>query len=119
MKLKPWSAVGENYGFTFYCPGCGEPHSINQTWQVSEDRERPTVAPSILVTTGHFSPRFQKTGKCWCTYNKDRPADEQSKYRCNRCHLFITDGKLIYLGDCSHELAGKTIDMPDMPKEWQ
>lgn len=28
------------------------------------------------------------------------------------CHSFITDGKIKYLSDCNHHLAGQTIDLP-------
>jgi hypothetical protein len=31
-----------------------------------------------------------------------------------RCHLFITDGKIEYLADCTHELAGKTVEMEEV-----
>ncbi|MCP8600812.1 anaerobic dehydrogenase, partial [Acinetobacter baumannii] len=29
----------------------------------------------------------------------------------SRCHLFLTDGKIQFLSDCHHELAGLTVDM--------
>lgn len=29
------------------------------------------------------------------------------------CHLFIKEGKIEYLSDCTHSLAGTTIDLPD------
>jgi hypothetical protein len=28
-----------------------------------------------------------------------------------RCHLFIRDGALQFLSDCTHKLAGQTVDM--------
>ena len=30
-----------------------------------------------------------------------------------RCHSFIRDGKIQYLNDCTHEFAGKTVELPD------
>lgn len=33
-------------------------------------------------------------------------------------HVFVRDGKIQYLGDCSHEYAGKTMELP-MLKDWQ
>ena len=29
-------------------------------------------------------------------------------------HFFVTDGKIQYLSDCRHEMAGKTVDMIDV-----
>lgn len=28
------------------------------------------------------------------------------------CHSFVTDGCIQYLGDCTHRLAGQTVDLP-------
>jgi hypothetical protein len=28
-----------------------------------------------------------------------------------RCHIFVRDGKIQFLNDCTHELAGKTVPM--------
>lgn len=30
------------------------------------------------------------------------------------CHLFLTDGRISYLSDCGHALAGKNIDCPEV-----
>jgi hypothetical protein len=27
--------------------------------------------------------------------------------------LFVTDGRIQFLGDCTHALAGQTVDLPD------
>lgn len=71
--------------YTFYCPGCKCNHAFSTPhWKFNEDFDKPTVSPSLLSNRGH--PNSQ-------------------------CHLFIVDGKLQYLHDCHHELAGKTVDM--------
>jgi hypothetical protein len=31
------------------------------------------------------------------------------------CHSFVTDGRIQYLGDCTHAMAGQTVDLPDIP----
>ena len=60
------------------------------SWSWNGDYERPTVSPSIrLIHTGNQVD-----------------------------HLFIRDGKIQYLNDCTHELAGKTVDMVDFPEDW-
>ncbi len=30
------------------------------------------------------------------------------------CHTWITNGQVIFLGDCSHDLAGQTLDLLDI-----
>jgi hypothetical protein len=35
----------------------------------------------------------------------------------SRCHLFVTDGRIQFLDDCHHRLAGQTVDMPDWTEE--
>lgn len=72
---------------TFMCPGCNCVHTFNDTWGFNGDLDKPTVTPSILVT-GRGEPNY-------------------------RCHSFITDGKIQFLNDCSHELAGQTVEIPD------
>jgi hypothetical protein len=77
----------------FYCEGCktheAVPISGPRAWGWNGDLERPTLTPSILSTTPH--PDGNRV-----------------------CHSFVTDGKIQYLGDCSHALAGQTIDLPDL-----
>jgi hypothetical protein len=31
------------------------------------------------------------------------------------CHVFVENGKIRFLDDCTHELAGKTVDIPVWP----
>jgi hypothetical protein len=33
------------------------------------------------------------------------------------CHSFVTDGKIQFLSDCTHALAGQTVALPDWPTE--
>ena len=30
------------------------------------------------------------------------------------CHSFITDGRIQFLGDCTHELKGQTVELPEV-----
>lgn len=100
-------------GFLFWCPGCREAHAIriagSPVWKWNGNEDRPTFTPSLLVTSGHFNPGAN-AGTCWCTFNAAHP-DKTAPFRCLRCHSFITDGRIKYLADCSHSLAGQTIDM--------
>jgi len=53
-------------------------------WTWNGSTEKPTFKPSVLTEGGDGRPR---------------------------CHSFITDGKIQFLNDCTHELAGKTVDL--------
>lgn len=81
----------------FNCPGCKGPHSLvtkagkypSPTWTFNGDMVKPTFKPSLMV-------------------NRSCP---------DQCHSFITDGKIQFLGDCKHELAGQTVDMEPWDRE--
>jgi len=91
MKIKHFrNAQGELVGYTFYCPGCREIHNINTSWRFNGDYEKPTIEPSILVQ--------------W---------EEGVMFQKMRCHSFIRNGDIQFLTDCTHELAGKTVPLPD------
>lgn len=79
-----------------WCPGCQLVHTPVTSgdggpvgvWNWNGDLERPTLSPSILARTGGL-----------------------------RCHSFVRNGQWQYLGDCTHDLAGQTIDLPPLP-DW-
>lgn len=97
---------------TFYCPACKCGHGVPMPrWHWNGDRERPTITPSMDITSGHYSPGSGE--KCWCTYATEHP-NEPAPFHCYRCHIVVTDGKLHYQPDCSHALRGQTIEMEDM-----
>lgn len=105
---------------SFRCPGCDTTHSINVdsserprwTWNGSADK--PTFTPSVLVRSGHHLPGHKPGWPCWCTYNQAELAkgNEPSGFDCNVCHSFITDGQIQFLSDCTHALAGQTVQLP-------
>lgn len=117
--LSPILRMLEGNKIMFFCPGCKDHHTISikekadgkgWTWNGSVDK--PTFTPSILTTNGHFVSGFKKGDACWCTYNAEHP-ERPSKFGCQRCHSFVTDGQIRFLSDCSHSLAGKTVPLPD------
>lgn len=99
----------------FSCPGCGNIHGIPVNkpggWTWNGDAENPTFSPSLLVQSGHYAPGWQGN-HCWCTYNAEHK-DEPSDFVCYICHSFVTNGKIQFLGDCTHSLANQTVDIPD------
>ena len=87
--------------YYFFCPACKTWHEIGTdpadefpVWQFNGNLERPTIRPSVAVEGSHIGQR---------TY----------------CHSFVTDGRIQYLDDCTHELRGQTIDLPDIKKEFE
>lgn len=90
----------------FWCPGCKGymrarvrmPNNPTQEevadqqanrqglWMWNGNEESPTIRASILTGI--------ENGK--------------------RCHLFITNGKIEFCGDCEHEYAGKTITLTEI-----
>lgn len=89
----------------FWCAGCEEHHQINsKSWEFNGDFEKPTFSPSYL-TWNEPNP------------NADPKYDPTGKYRNGfRCHSFIRDGNIEYLSDCTHKLAGQTVQMTEVYK---
>ena len=97
----------------FFCPGCDEEHEVRLGaggWSWNQSLETPTLMPSVLLRTGHYVPG-QGRGSCWCTYATEHP-EEKDLPRCHQCHSFIKDGRIRFLPDCSHALAGQTVELP-------
>jgi len=75
--------------FLFWCPGCECAHYLEtkpDAWAWNGNMRKPTATPSILLRPQHASND-------------------------NCCHLFMRDGELQFLSDCTHGLAGKTVGM--------
>jgi hypothetical protein len=92
-------------GLTYWCQGCEDLHGITyeggdpgRNWSWNGDVNAPTFQPSVLVTYG-ANPDADERFKEWRTER--------------RCHTFITNGQVQFLGDCTHALAGQTL--PDLP----
>lgn len=98
--------------YLFWCPGCKSIHSIitkkqnypSPVWEFNEDTDKPTVSPSIKVMYHHpkMNKKDGKTSGGW-----------RGEYIEDICHSFVKDGKIQFLSDCTHELAGKTVDIPN------
>lgn len=83
----------------FWCPGCRTHHGITVAgvsaprnapcWTFDGDFQCPTVSPSVRT--------------------KWEGGDEVRV-----CHLYIRQGRLVYLNDCNHDLAGQTVPMQEV-----
>lgn len=105
----------------FHCPGCNDVHTIYsegsgnkhpRLWQFNNDKNSPTISPSLLVRNGHYITEY-KVDRCWCDYHREHPEEKENAPNCYRCHSFIRDGKIQFLSDCSHEFAGQTVEIGD------
>ena len=113
----------EGGGIHFWCPGCNAAHRIQvgdgpgPRWNWNGDAENPTFTPSVLVRSGHYASHHnpEDLEGCWCSYSRDHP-DEEQAYTCGICHSFVTEGRIQFLGDCTHALANQTVDLPDFEK---
>lgn len=90
----------------YFCPGCKDLVTIPVTigknqnqkvvshWLFDGNYDSPTLHPSILQRH---------------TPHKGQP---------HVCHHFVRSGKIQFLDDCTHELKGKTVDLPDIPERY-
>lgn len=80
----------------FYCIACDNLHAPRVTgdgplWTWNGDAESPTIAPSVRVRWDEGEQRIQKC-----------------------CHFFVREGRIEFCGDCTHALAGQTIEMQEV-----
>lgn len=78
----------------FKCPGCNGEHAVDdKTWQFNGSFDSPTFQPSILY--------LEFMG----------PKDDSVSHV---CHSYVTGGKIRFLDDCTHELKGQTVELPEV-----
>lgn len=85
--------------YTYYCPGCECNHEVytnmqyssGPLWEWNGSTEKPTFRPGMIGEGKNF------TG-IQLTY----------------CRHKIVDGFIIFHPDCSHQLAGKRIMLPEV-----
>lgn len=99
-------------GFMHWCPACKGMHMIavdrpfknaagkEVRWEFDGNLESPTFAPSVKITTG---PRP--------TVPEGRP----DAGRIDICHYHIRKGRIEFCNDCTHELSGQKVPLPDIP----
>jgi len=98
--LSPKLILCDDNVLEYFCPGCMMLHpvtilkrnSVGAIWQWDGDVLTPTLSPSVLVVLGNNPRRV--------------------------CHAFVQAGKINFLDDCSHDLKGQIVDLPDIPEDW-
>lgn len=108
----------------FWCPGCNEPHQIRvgdgsgAGWGYNGNPDAPTFTPSVLVRTVRTKGGDAELDAILDTY---KLPEEREKVLADKriewvCHSFVTDGRIQFLGDCTHDLAGQTVPLPPFPE---
>lgn len=93
---------GEFVGYLIFCPACDNAHSLDERWLFNGNLESPTFSPSLLLR-GKVMPTDEEC---------DRISNgEKVELADLVCHSFITDGKIQYLGDCTHDFKNQTIEL--------
>lgn len=104
--LRPELRDGVLQGYQIICPGCRDFHENkvgfhfiwtlpgpdHPHWEFDGNEECPTFSPSLLGE-----------GKFWIA--------EEERWIDYVCHSYVRAGRIQYLGDCTHELAGQTVPM--------
>jgi hypothetical protein len=129
---------GKFYGIRLNCPGCaliqgegngakvlpvrwlppGQSESSQAAncphWDFNGNFDKPVFSPSVLShQTMHEPPVTSENIDSWYRHPwKQHPVD-------HICHSFIgcngaQPGQIIFLSDCTHALAGKTMDLPEL-----
>lgn len=100
--------AGGFYGLAIMCPGCRWPdgmpdsHILQVPTPSGETESTATVGKPKWGWNGSYdAPTFTPSLLTWAG-------------ELRRCHSFITDGKIQFLDDCTHSLAGQTVDLPEI-----
>lgn len=121
MKCRPMKKIGKTYNYCtveeathieFFTPGPYHfrliPVILKGTragtgcWSWNGSLDKPTLKPSIIVK-GTVPLTDEEADRVL--------AGEKIEPKPQICHTWITDGQVQFLSDCTHELAGKIIDL--------
>ena len=98
-------------GFMIFCPACECGHCFytecddKPKWTFDGNLEEPTFHPSMLVR-GKRHITDEEAARIMAGEKLDIPD------QC--CHSFVRDGKIQFLVDCTHKLAGQTVELPQI-----
>jgi hypothetical protein len=103
----------------FWCPGCDGAHAVKHgagpgpRWSWNGSLDKPTFSPSILVQGMDLTEKGRADLDAWREAGCPRRVEPFETVP-TVCHSFVTDGRIQFLSDCTHELAGQTVDLPDL-----
>lgn len=126
-------------GLTYWCQGCQQPHVIwiegeqpqdgRPRWKWNRDVDKPVFTPSVVVRSYRYPQpyepdtnpehaeirvKFEQAGKEGHEWMMNHPKWGR------RCHTFVGcngahPGEVIFLSDCTHDLAGQVLPLPELP----
>lgn len=90
-----------------WCSACRQLHEFavdrpfrnGARWSFSGPADAPTFTPSMNIRIGPYPDSSKKAGQI------------------EVCHYLVNHGRIQYLADCTHAMAGQTIEMPDLPQD--
>lgn len=96
-------------GYIHWCVACKEAHRLPDGWTFNGDLETPTFSPSfrhsgIKIETDENG---RWTGE-WILDAKGEPIPFV-------CHYILTNGIVNYCSDCTHDHAGKSVPIAELP----
>lgn len=104
---------------TFLCPGCDQYHCLpvgegaGPRWGWNGSLERPTLTPSILARWSTRSEAARARNDAFrAVHGRHMTREELPPDVQHICHSYVTDGRIQFLNDCTHELRGQTVDLP-------
>jgi hypothetical protein len=108
---------GALLGYRIECPACKSSHVFwivredRPRWSFNGDPESPTFSPSMLVRGQQYP-----SGTPWPTEEEvvQIRNGEKLEMKPSVCHSFVEDGKIRFLNDCTHAMAGQTVDLPNI-----
>lgn len=87
MKVKIVPVGTKEIQWQIMCPGCNEIHALSpKVHSFNGSFEMPSFSPSLFL---NWNP-----GKV--------------------CHSYVECGKIEFLSDCYHALAGQTVELPEI-----
>ncbi|HEY9678653.1 MAG TPA: DUF6527 family protein [Drouetiella sp.] len=90
--------------YIFFCPGCEHDHTYIVKWGAQKDNWSQRKGKSIPIWSFNGSmdkPTFEPS----LLYTPEEHGTKE------RCHLFLRNGVIEFLSDCSHKFAGQKVPL--------
>lgn len=106
---------GHFLGVEIHCPACGgAPHIVPVNWLPAGEVESEAITHLETLQRWEFSknffrPTFSKE------YRLEMDLEVNGQVVHYLCHSRIANGRILYLPDCTHAMAGQLTDLPDLP----
>lgn len=103
--------------YVHWCPACKEMHRLPDGWTFNGNVDKPSFQPSLkhtgLKLNKDADGKWIGEGRdAWLYDAKGDPIPEV-------CHYFLTDGVLHFCADCTHDMAGKSVPLPELPEAYR